>query len=184
MSSVSIDIPLLPEWGARPGEDFYRSRYPLGCWLVTSGEGETKFFNKARVRGFGGRKNPSFREKTRVRGCGISIVVRMRSRSNRLWYRCLSYDALLPVREIATGRSLLQRLVRGAHPTYRVDPTIHLVFSRWIACLGREGRVCVSGDRVGSFSLVRRSRCWRSTCPGGLTAAGAPAFAGQDRGWT
>ena len=35
--------------------DFYRPRYPLGCWLVTSGEGETKFFNKARVRGCGNK---------------------------------------------------------------------------------------------------------------------------------
>ena len=35
---------------------------------VISGEGETKFSKKVRVRWFGGRKNPSFQEKTRVRG--------------------------------------------------------------------------------------------------------------------
>ncbi len=44
-------------------------------WSVESGEGETKFFNKVRVRWFGGRKNPSFQEKTRVRGCGNKISI-------------------------------------------------------------------------------------------------------------
>ena len=37
VSLVSIDIPLLTEWGVaiwrRSLSDFYRARYPLACWI-------------------------------------------------------------------------------------------------------------------------------------------------------
>ena len=59
-----------------------------------------------------------------------------------------------------------------------------VVFSRWIVSPQVEGWVCDLGVWVGSFFLMRHAHCWRSTCPGGLTAVVAPSSSGQDRGWT